>query len=541
MTEKLQNNRGTNIGLWIIIGLILLLGTFFRFNNIDRKIYWVDEVNTSLWISGYTWADFIDQLSDRVIGIEDLRKFQSVNSDRGLLTTIKVLSIEDTQHPPLYYGLVRLWAGFFGDSVWAIRLLSVLISLLAFPFLYWLCRELFESKWVACMAIIILAVSPVNVLLSQEARQYSLWTVTILFSSASLLAALRCNSKIFWTLYGISIVMGMYTHTLFIFVVVSHALYVPLSRLNQTSIRPFFIPREVLIYFIVTIAGLVTFLPWAYLIYTNFSRVRANLSWLNYSDSSRIYLIGQWGFNFSSIFFDTGYAYRYVDKFDLPVILSYASRVAVLILIAESVYFLYSSTSKRIWVFVFLLIFIPFLTLALMDTFLGGSRSGNGYKYLLPSYLGVQIAVAYLLTMKIDDSFHKKRYLWQAILALITVGGLISCIISSKAESWWNKGDIEDYNIPRICQIINQTERPLMIAELNMNMASRLVSFSHKLKSDVDLLLIKKDDDFSIPQGYTDIFVYKPSPELEKEIGNNYRHRLKVVTNDVLWIKSPNQ
>lgn len=42
----------------------------------------------------------------------------------------------------------------------------------------------------------LIAVSPFHVLYAQEAREYSLWTVTILLSSAALLRAMRVKTKL---------------------------------------------------------------------------------------------------------------------------------------------------------------------------------------------------------------------------------------------------------------------------------------------------------------------------------------------------------
>jgi uncharacterized membrane protein len=42
----------------------LVLGVFFRFVNLDRKIYWHDESYTSLRISGYTLAEVKKQVFD---------------------------------------------------------------------------------------------------------------------------------------------------------------------------------------------------------------------------------------------------------------------------------------------------------------------------------------------------------------------------------------------------------------------------------------------------------------------------------------------
>jgi uncharacterized membrane protein len=60
-------------GLRFLIITLLAIGIFFRFVNLDRKIYWGDEVATSLMISGYTQAEMNQQLwNGRVISVEAL-------------------------------------------------------------------------------------------------------------------------------------------------------------------------------------------------------------------------------------------------------------------------------------------------------------------------------------------------------------------------------------------------------------------------------------------------------------------------------------
>ena len=69
----------------------------------------------------------------------------------------------------------------------AIRSLSALISLLVFPSVYWLCRELFNVPLlVPGVAIALMAISPIQLVYAEEAQEYILWLVTILRSSALL-------------------------------------------------------------------------------------------------------------------------------------------------------------------------------------------------------------------------------------------------------------------------------------------------------------------------------------------------------------------
>jgi len=188
------------------------VGIFFRFAHLGQKAIWYDEAFTSLAISGHTVAEVRQEISnERVIPVAALDKYQHLNPDRGINYTVRYLMTSDPQHPPLYYAMVRLWAQVFGDSAAGVRSLSAAISLLIFPSVYWLCLELFESPIVGWVAIALMAVSPLEIFLAQEARQYGLWMVTILVSSAALLKTLRQETFWNWAIYAFTLAVGLYT------------------------------------------------------------------------------------------------------------------------------------------------------------------------------------------------------------------------------------------------------------------------------------------------------------------------------------------
>ncbi|MHC5731192.1 MAG: glycosyltransferase family 39 protein, partial [Nostoc sp.] len=120
------------------------------------------------------------QLSDgRLLSIEDLHKYQYPNPEKNTIDAIKGIILEDSQILPLYILMTRFWVELFGNSVAATRSFSAFLSLLTFPCLYWLCKELFGSSLIGWIAIALVAVSPIHVVYAQEARAYSLWIVTI--------------------------------------------------------------------------------------------------------------------------------------------------------------------------------------------------------------------------------------------------------------------------------------------------------------------------------------------------------------------------
>jgi uncharacterized membrane protein len=121
----------------LLIGL-LLLGLFFRFPHLERKIYWQDEVYTSMQLSGYTYGKMKQGLTNgQLIGVKDLWKYQYPRPEGNFTDPVRVLAAGDSQHVPLYYVMLWGWVCLFGNSVAVTRSLSALISVFAIFGVYW--------------------------------------------------------------------------------------------------------------------------------------------------------------------------------------------------------------------------------------------------------------------------------------------------------------------------------------------------------------------------------------------------------------------
>lgn len=220
---NIRNILKSEFSIFIII---IALGVFFRISNIENKVYWVDEVATSIRASGYTKQEATQNLYKLdVISVKNLQNYQKLTAQKNVIDTFKAL-IKSPEHSPLYFVLTRFWVQLFGSSIVATRSLSVVFGLLAIPCVYWLCRELFNLPLVSWIAVALFAVSPFYVAYSQEARPYSLWIVTIFGSNIALLRAIRLNSRQSWFLYTITLIIGFYTSLFSIFVAVGQSIYI---------------------------------------------------------------------------------------------------------------------------------------------------------------------------------------------------------------------------------------------------------------------------------------------------------------------------
>ncbi|MBW4569345.1 MAG: glycosyltransferase family 39 protein [Tolypothrix carrinoi HA7290-LM1] len=491
-------------GLRFLVIVLLVLGVFFRFVNIDRKVYWFDETFTSLRISGYTEKEAIAQLCNgQQIGVEDLQKYQHLTPGKTLTDTLKSLAVEDPQHPPLYYVMTRFWVQWFGSSVAVTRSLTALFSVLALPCIYWLCLELFNSSLVASVAVALLAVSPFHVLYAQEAREYSLWGLTTLLSSATLLRAMRLQTKLSWGMYAVTVALGLYTFLFSGLVTVAHGVYV-------FAIERFRLTKKVIAYLVAPLVGFLAFTPWLVVILSQSAQINKTTGWTGEVKISRLALIKNWIVNLSYFFVDFNYdTIRGAEGSWFKLLVAYSSPF-ILIFVGYSIYFLCRKSPKQVWLFVLTLIGVTALPLAIPDFISGGVRS-QVPRYLIPCYLGIQLAVSYLLATQIFSSCVTigRQKLWQLVMVTLISAGVISCAIVSQTETWWYK-DLNLYT-PQVVAIVNQTPQPLVITSCQATWPlGDEMALSHRLDPKVRLLLVNESNVPQIPNTFSDVFFYNP-------------------------------
>lgn len=484
-----------------IIAILLVIGIFFRFYNLEQKVYWYDETMTSLRISGYTSTDLVDEVyNGEVISVENLlENYQYPNETKNLNDSIKALAAHP-EHSPLYYLMARFWLQAFGNSIFNIRLLSALISLFVFPAIYWLCLELFNSKLISWVAVSLIAISPFHVLYAQEAREYSLWTVSILVSCAALLWAIRKKTILPWITYGITVSFGLYTHPFSAFVFAGHGIYVLVSesfRFNKTFRN----------YIFASLLGILLFLPWLLIVIANFSNLVENTEHVNLVRKGFLPLF--WGQNLSRIFIDVNQGFSPFSP------LHYLSAF----LAGYALYFL-CKTLPKAGLFIITLIGVIGIALIAPDIILSGRRSSIA-RYAFPCYLGIQIAVSYLLSNKLKETYHDVKIFkkWRYITITLILSGILSCTVSSQIPIWWNKSTSKTRHNPDVARIVNRSENPLVISDIR---PGELLGLTHLLQNTVDLQLVSSANIPQIPINFQEIYIYRPSDELRGKFQAQY-------------------
>jgi uncharacterized membrane protein len=501
---------------WQRIALsLVVISIIFRFSNLDAKMYWYDEAYTSLRLAGYTTAEMVADLSAKsILKPQDILKYQQLNGDRHLPDTIKGLALEEAQLPPLYFSLVRIWAQFWGSSIAAVRSLSALISLFSFPLIYWLMQELCyflpvaKKNTASWIGVALLATSPYQLIYAQESRPYGLWVATILFSTTCLMRATRLGTVNSWLLYSLGLMLGLYTQLLTFLLIITHSVFVAL----KTGLRWGKLSKS---YLLATSLSLVTFIPWAITLYLNIVPAAQAISTrLDNNPSSLVSRFLRFSSNLAGSvtrqFVDFNLGHNSPRSQLLAFSLVMLSIIALVIYSLSVVFRELGDQGKLI----LCLALVPWLMVILIDILTQNNRASVS-RYLMPCWLSLQIAVAYLFAHKLNsihpgiqaNSFKfiptKFAWFWQLSLSLILGLGLLSYGTMINTVVWWSHR--LNYNNPQIAAVVNQSDRPLILSKIDMN----IVTLSYRLTEKVAIKPVETRFP-TITSEFTDVFLYMP-------------------------------
>lgn len=181
-------------GHYLVLGLIVALGAAVRCSTLSFQSLWLDEVATVVE-AGRSWPELLLALFD------------------------------PRQGYPLYILGMRLWIAVWGTGEAALRWPSALAGTLSVPLLYLLGRRLLGRR-VGLLAAALLAVSPLAVWYSQEAKAYALFMLLTLSSWLLLWEAVeRRAGRLWWALAGVSI-LALLLHRLAVLSVIGQLVYV---------------------------------------------------------------------------------------------------------------------------------------------------------------------------------------------------------------------------------------------------------------------------------------------------------------------------
>ena len=150
-------------------------------------------------------------------------------------TTQEILSNQfHSLHPPGYYLLLHVWRGVAGPSDHAGRLYSALLGVSSVIAIFFAGRSLFTRR-AGLWAAAITALVPFHLYFSQETRMYSQLFLLITVAILCQAELWRTERRVWWLLYLVTALLGLYTHYFFALVVAALGLHFLLVKWRSSS------------------------------------------------------------------------------------------------------------------------------------------------------------------------------------------------------------------------------------------------------------------------------------------------------------------
>jgi hypothetical protein len=460
-----------------------------------------------------------------------------------------------------------------------LRTLSVLFSGLALLAMYWFVGELAASRRVALLAMLLMCVSPLFILYGQEAREYALWTLTLLLSSAALLRALRLSRTapiLFdqqklglaaslkdqigesvrsvsvralsdvqraWLLYGCSLLVAVYTSLSTLSLILVQILYVACVTRLQWS--------RALGGFVVSLSAVgLLFLPWALNLLRNFEAFSASMAWSSVIVIPRTAVLRILSLNVTRNVFD--FWPDVVQDQWLPIT---ASVVCVALIVVACVW-VFKHTRRETRLYLLLLLLLPTAMLLVPDLLFGGIRSSNA-RYLMPVWLGVIAVTAIALDQalaRISQAMAEDRtsgfslviwsrqggvrvLLWSAVVCLMALP-MTTNILHARQQAPWTKS--LSISLPEVAQIINQSASPLIVGNQERHHPSNLFALANLLKPETKMQLvpIALESSWKLSAHKGDVYLYSPTDQFRQALEKNNQVKTRLVAEDLflqLW------
>jgi mannosyltransferase len=198
-----EASRARSRAFWIVAGLTLAAAVL-RFATLGVQAYHHDEIVTASRILRGGFGHAMD-----AVGFSE-------------------------SAPPLYYALAWIWTQVTGTGEFGLRSLSALAGVATVPVAYLIATELRDRR-AGLMAAALVAVNPMALWYSQEARAYALLVLLGAVSLFYCVRALRSGSRRDFVLWGVASGLALATHYFAIFPVAAEAVWLLRRRGRESA------------------------------------------------------------------------------------------------------------------------------------------------------------------------------------------------------------------------------------------------------------------------------------------------------------------
>ena len=506
--------RSADRALVAVLVLVIALGAALRCEGLARRPLWYDEVATTLHLSGRGEADVRALYDGRPVAADELlRRFQRVGPapiTRGVAEVVAAVADDEPQSGPGYFIAAYLWTRSAGDGRAALRALSALASLIAIPLFGLLACRLFGDHQVALAAMALVAVSPLHLRYAQEARSYALWTMLLLGSMLALLRAVERGSRPAWAIGVVTLAAALYVQPLSLLclpAIMLLALCSPAHGHDEAERAARGTPRVVVVAIVACVAvAVLLWTPWLATILAHRATLQRTTSWSGETFAGTALIRGWLGVA-TSVFFRPGGAGGLLDAWTSPwssiawLILGIAGVALIATALADLVR---RGTPRQRW-FVVALAAVPFATLALADLTLGGRRSTVD-RYLLPGWLGLELAVAFCLA-----SPGRLRRVRRAVLLVLLALGSATILRTRPLDVWWNTDLTGLAELGSVAARLQETRSSFVLTDAP---PLRMLELAHRLGDGAVVRLGRDGPAQLAPDEWRRAVLVRPSPAL---------------------------
>lgn len=489
--------------LRVLLVLVIASGMVLRCEGLGRKALWFDEIGTTLRLSGHTEEE-VGRISDAGprSPTDVLRTFQTAYPGAladGAAAVLRAVTMDEPLHSPGYYLAAYLWVRAVGDGRAPLRALSALASLAALALLGLLAWRLFRDRDVVLVTLALAAMSPLQIRYAQEARPYALWSVALLATLLATRAAAERPSALAWSRVTLALAAALYVHPLSLLVIPA-LLLLAVDAAGDQGAPPVAAAVAALG------AAIVSWLPWVLVVLVHSERFAGTGGWMG-DPFPAARLARAWFGVAASVLYRPSGPGGVLDGLTLPG--TRAAWVALGILaaalLAGGLVCVAQRGPRAVRRSLPALALVPFASLALADVLLGGRRSTVD-RYVLPAWIALELALAFLLAQR-----EPRVRLRQTALALALVLGGVTAARSRPLELWWNTEPEQLAALGRLEAHLRALPAPIVVTDAP---PLRVLELAHRLPDDASLRLGIDSSDRLASDAWARVVLVTPSADL---------------------------
>ncbi len=500
---------------WLYLGIVII-GIALKFYSIESKYFWYDEIETIMHTSGISDKDYPSLVSiNEVKSINYYSNILHLNAQNYTIASQLKGLFSMPQLAPLHPALLIFWHRIVGDDLIDYRLFNVFLFLLTLPFLFLLCKTLFQSNLAGWIAITLFSVSPFFNVYTQEARYIMLWTFFIIAIHYIFLKAMYNNKLKWWVGYAILAVLILYTSLLSAIVIFGHLIFIWIFRKDLR-----------LVYSINIFVVFLIYLPWIIIMFNNQEEILRSMYWQKYWKEIHIWipLLGELlGFTHIFAIFE-GCMHDYLELFmngkpTYGILKWLVIDFVILILIIYSIIYFFRKSSRNNKAFLILTTILSILFIYVIDI------SRNGYvayiwRYHVIGFIGVFLIVVNIFAEKIKQ----KQIIFTAIFIILVTIGIVSDLKVPRNPCWTMYWRCKWWDNYMMAEKISKADKPLIITDFTFwaGMGGFLEVMAQLESDNIDILYTSPDnkeiENVVYGNDYSDVIIMHASKELVQNV-----------------------